>query len=59
MTPITVSRTAGEVAVVASGLAPGMRVVTDGQSRLTPGAQVVIKGPGGGAGRPGGTPEGA
>ncbi|HET6230579.1 MAG TPA: efflux RND transporter periplasmic adaptor subunit [Longimicrobiaceae bacterium] len=59
MTPITVSRTAGEVAVVASGLAPGMRVVTDGQSRLTPGAQVVIKGPGGGAGRPGGTPAGA
>jgi multidrug efflux system membrane fusion protein len=43
MTPVTVSRTLGDVAIISSGLEPGMRVVTDGQSRLTPGAQVEVK----------------
>jgi multidrug efflux system membrane fusion protein len=47
MTPVKVSRTVGEVAVVAGGLSPGMRVVTDGQSRLFPGAEVTIRGAGG------------
>jgi multidrug efflux system membrane fusion protein len=33
----------GEDTVIASGLQPGQRVVTDGQLRLTPGAKVDIK----------------
>ena len=41
--PVTVDRTVGEKAVIAQGLAPGERVVTDGQLRLTPGAKVEIK----------------
>jgi multidrug efflux system membrane fusion protein len=39
--PVTVSRTAGADAVIASGLEPGETVVTDGQLRLTPGARVA------------------
>ncbi len=50
MTPVTVARTVGDVAVIATGLAPGMQVVTDGQSRLFPGSPVVVRGPGGGRG---------
>ncbi|HEU4649116.1 MAG TPA: efflux RND transporter periplasmic adaptor subunit [Gemmatimonadales bacterium] len=42
--PVAVERTAGDVAVIASGLTEGERVVTDGQSRLTPGAKVTIVG---------------
>jgi multidrug efflux system membrane fusion protein len=41
---VTVERTAGDVAVIGSGLTEGERVVTDGQSRLTPGAKVTIVG---------------
>jgi multidrug efflux system membrane fusion protein len=41
--PVSIARTAGGIAVVASGLDDGARVVTDGQSRLTPGARVVIR----------------
>jgi multidrug efflux system membrane fusion protein len=41
--PIKVARTAGETVVVAAGLAAGETVVTDGQLRLTPGAQVAVK----------------
>lgn len=41
--PVTVSRTHGAVAVVANGLQPGEKVVTDGQLRLAPGARVEIK----------------
>lgn len=54
--PVTVERTAGGIAVVASGLADGARVVTDGQSRLTPGARVSIRSPNDSAG--GGTAAG-
>jgi multidrug efflux system membrane fusion protein len=41
--PVTVARTSGSVAVIASGLKDGERVVTDGQSRLTPGAVVTLR----------------
>jgi multidrug efflux system membrane fusion protein len=41
--PVTVSRTHGALAIVATGLQPGERVVTDGQLRLAPGAKVEIK----------------
>lgn len=41
--PVSIARTANGIAVVASGLDDGARVVTDGQSRLTPGAKVVIR----------------
>jgi multidrug efflux system membrane fusion protein len=48
MTPVTVSRTAGDLAIITGGLEPGMKVVTDGQSRLFPGAEVQIRGGAGG-----------
>jgi len=41
--PITVSRTLGAETVVAKGIAPGEKVVTDGQLRLVPGARVEAK----------------
>jgi membrane fusion protein, multidrug efflux system len=40
--PVTLTRTIDGEAVVAKGIAPGDRVVTDGQLRLTQGAQVTI-----------------
>jgi multidrug efflux system membrane fusion protein len=42
--PVVVERTAANTAVIASGLTEGDQVVTDGQSRLTPGAKVNIRG---------------
>jgi len=54
--PVTVERTAGSLMVIASGLRVGERVVTDGQSRLTPNAKVVINTP---QGAPGGGRGGA
>jgi len=42
--PIVVSRVADTLAVISKGLAEGERVVTDGQSRLTQGAKVNIRG---------------
>ncbi|MEP6551875.1 MAG: efflux RND transporter periplasmic adaptor subunit, partial [Gemmatimonadales bacterium] len=42
--PVQVSRTVDSVAVIASGLKEGERVVIDGQSRLMPGSKVTIKG---------------
>ena len=42
--PVTVQRTAEDLAVIATGLVRGERVVTQGQLRLTPGAKVVVKG---------------
>jgi len=41
--PVDVSRTVGELAVVARGLQPGEVVVTDGQLRLSPGAKVLVR----------------
>jgi multidrug efflux system membrane fusion protein len=41
--PVVVARTLANEAVVEKGLAPGERVVTDGQLRLAPGAMVEIK----------------
>ncbi|HEY1952858.1 MAG TPA: efflux RND transporter periplasmic adaptor subunit [Gemmatimonadaceae bacterium] len=42
--PVQVSRTVDSVAVIASGLRDGERVIVDGQSRLIPGSKVAIKG---------------
>jgi multidrug efflux system membrane fusion protein len=51
--PVTVARQQGEEMIIARGLSAGEEVVTDGQLRLTPGAQVTTGGPrGGGAGNP-------
>lgn len=57
---VSVERTANGLSVIASGLSEGERVVSDGQSRLTPGAPVDLRnakdsagGGGGGAGRGG------
>jgi multidrug efflux system membrane fusion protein len=54
--PVTVERTSANRSVIASGLAEGDQVVTDGQSRLTPGAKVSVRGvvpPGAGGAPPG------
>lgn len=42
--PVQVSRTVDSLAVIASGLKDGERVIVDGQSRLIPGSKVAIKG---------------
>ena len=42
--PVQVSRTVDSVAVIASGLREGERVVVDGQLRLVPDSKVTIKG---------------
>jgi multidrug efflux system membrane fusion protein len=42
--PVQVARTVDSVAVIASGLKEGERVISDGQSRLVPGSKVAIKG---------------
>ncbi len=42
--PVTISRTYGDFAVVAQGVTPGEKVVTDGQLQLIPGAHVEVKG---------------
>ncbi|MBI3990163.1 MAG: efflux RND transporter periplasmic adaptor subunit [candidate division NC10 bacterium] len=41
--PVTIARTVGQDAVIAQGLKPGERVVTDGQVRLFPGARIDIR----------------
>jgi membrane fusion protein, multidrug efflux system len=51
--PVSVARQFGEEMIIAKGLSDGEEVVTDGQLRLTPGAQVTTAGRGGGAGEPG------
>ena len=43
--PLTVAFTEGADSVIAKGLAPGERVVIDGQLRLVPGARVEIRTP--------------
>ena len=40
---VVVDRTSDGQAVIAKGLAPGERVVTDGQLRLVPGSQVELR----------------
>ena len=52
--PVQVARTVEDVTVIAAGVRPGELVVTDGQVRLGPGARVVVRQPGSGAGGPGG-----
>lgn len=42
--PVTISSTYGDFAVVAQGVTPGEKVVTDGQLQLIPGAHVEVKG---------------
>ena len=42
--PVKVDRTAGELAIVSGEIAPGDRVVTDGQLRLRQGSKVQVKG---------------
>lgn len=44
--PVVVQRTVEQESVIEKGLAPGERVVTDGQLRLVPGAKVEIRSPG-------------
>jgi multidrug efflux system membrane fusion protein len=46
-------RVIGQTAYLASGIKEGEQVVTDGQLRLVPGAEVIVREPGGG-GRPAG-----
>ncbi len=41
--PVTIARTDGETAIVASGVQKGERVVTQGQLRLAPGAKVTVR----------------
>ena len=48
--PVSVSRSWQSLSVVASGLAAGETVVTDGQVRLSPGARALIRMPGSPAG---------
>ena len=43
--PIQMALTQGNVAVIASGLQPGDRVVTDGQEKLQAGSRVAPQGP--------------
>lgn len=55
---VRVARPAGDVTVLAGGVEPGERVVTEGQLRLTAGAKVQIKPPTGPPpGQPAGTRE--
>ena len=41
--PVKMERSAGNLVVISSGLKDGERVVTDGQSRLTPGSKVTVR----------------
>lgn len=50
---VVVERTAGGLAIIASGIHDGDRVVTEGQSRLTPDAPVRLRGAGDANGRGG------
>jgi multidrug efflux system membrane fusion protein len=41
--PVTVGRTVGQESIISNGVQPGEKVVINGQSRLVPGAKIVIK----------------
>src|SRR5262249_23491075 len=56
---VVVERTANGLAIVASGIHEGDRVVTDGQARRTPDGPVRIRGAGGDANGPRGGGNGA
>ncbi len=43
--PVTVAFTVGDQTVIAAGVVPGETVVTEGQQRLAPGAEVQVKEP--------------
>jgi multidrug efflux system membrane fusion protein len=43
MQPVTLGRAVGDRVVIEKGITAGTRVVTDGQSRITPGSTVEIK----------------
>jgi multidrug efflux system membrane fusion protein len=45
MRPVTVARTRGAETVIASGVAPGETVVTDGHLRLVAGSRISEKAP--------------
>lgn len=49
MRPVNVTRNIGDQSVVASGIKPGEKVVTDGQMRLVTGAKVEVRSSGPGA----------
>ncbi len=51
---VTVGRTLADAVVIDKGLDAGLRVVTDGQAKLTPNATVAIKPSAGSGGRAGG-----
>jgi len=42
--PVVVARTFGDLAVIASGVTQGEKVVTDGQLQLIPGTRIEVKG---------------
>ncbi len=42
--PVVVARSSGDMTVVAQGVKPGEKVVTDGQLNLIPGSRVEVKG---------------
>jgi multidrug efflux system membrane fusion protein len=42
--PVMIARTVDDLAVVSQGVAPGEKVVTDGQLQLIPGTRVEVKG---------------
>ncbi len=42
--PVVIARTVDDLAVVAQGVTPGEKVVTDGQLQLIPGTRVEVKG---------------
>jgi len=54
--PVAVGREVGTMTTIANGVAPGERVVVDGQSRLASGSKVSVKQTGA---PPGGTPQAA
>jgi multidrug efflux system membrane fusion protein len=59
MRPVLVGARVDQDVVIDRGLQPGESVVTEGQLRLVPGSRVQLReGRGGGAGQPGGRPEG-
>ena len=52
--PVSVRRNVGEESIIDRGVQPGEMVVTTGQSRLVPGASVIIKPAGDAAADPAG-----